>query len=96
MMYEKPRRSAGLVTGGLLGVVAGLLLGVVWFTAGFGNGTVAAIVVLASACVVIAGLNRFFSAFDAAARHRWDATEAELEEHLRQVGARREGPGSDE
>ncbi len=94
MSYEKPKASAGLIIGGVIGTGAWYLLARAGWSEIEPNLAVVEWVLLpVSAGLLLVGLWRFFSAFDAIALHRWHATVAAEEEELRRLNAK-DRPGS--
>lgn len=89
MSYEKPRRSAGMITGSVAAGVSSVLIR--WFGAATSDATAltfAWIALLVAAVLLVVGLWRFFEAFDAAALDRWRTVKAEEDEKLRQAADR--------
>lgn len=100
MRYEKPLRSAGLVTAGLICLVVGALA----FVLGGGGKEqdsvlFAALAALAGLALGITGVWRFLSALDGLALHHWEsvraAGQAELEDAVQRRRDRAAGGGAE-
>lgn len=88
MSYEKPLPSAGFIIAGILSLIAALLLR--WMEGAMvDSGFLAVIVAVIGGICLVAGLWRFFSAFDAAALHRWQTVTAGKNDELATLAGER-------